>query len=309
MAARTDEGTAPSFPDPDDALDLGRDVSRVFDGRPALRGDDASLRGLTHDRHLATRVRVDELRQRAIEDRRHVAARDRVPQEILRHLQLVARRSTRGEADLVAVGCQWLHGKSMRRSGRLLADGFGRCQDGRRSDHCHGRSSLRLRRRPRGCHRQTCLCPLRNLPHRRRRVRLGEAVSDQLLDLALAATRRGSEQVAMVLGGQKTRQQPHRRDRQRPVDELLEDLGKQPRRSCCLDPVVSRILGQAENVAAIGKERRFARAQIEPPRVELRQMGDELRHRVSLVACAARHFCDERPVRQVRRNRDRHVHS
>jgi hypothetical protein len=134
-------------------------------------------------------------------------------------------------------------------------------------------------------------------------------VSDQLLHLALAATRRGGEQLAMVLCGQKTRQQRHRRDRQRSVDELLEDPGKQPTRARRLDPVVRGVVGQAEGVAAVLEERRMARTQVEPPRVELREMGDELRRRVPLVACAARHFCDQRTVGQVRRNRDRHVHS
>jgi hypothetical protein len=113
----------------------------------------------------------------------------------------------------------------------------------------------------------------------------------------------------MVLGGQVTRQQPHRRHRQRPVRELLEDPGKQPTRACRLDPVVRGIVGQAEDVAAIGEERRMALAQKEPPRVELGEVGDELRRRVPLVARAARHLCDQRAVGQVRRNRDRHVHS
>jgi hypothetical protein len=113
----------------------------------------------------------------------------------------------------------------------------------------------------------------------------------------------------VVLGREVTRQQPHRRERQRSVDELLEHPGKQSTRACCLDAVVRRILGQTENVAAIGEERRLAGAQVELPQVELREVGDELRGRVPLVARTARHFCDQRGVGKVGRNRDRHVHS
>jgi hypothetical protein len=38
-------------------------------------------------------------------------------------------------------------------------------------------------------------------------------------------------------------------------------------------------------------------------------MGDELRRRVPFVARTARYFFDQSGVGQVRRNRDRHVHS
>jgi hypothetical protein len=69
-----------------------------------------------------------------------------------------------------------------------------------------------------------------------------------------------------------------------PVAEPLQDLGKQPRRARRLDAGVRRILGRTENVSAIGEERGLARAQEEPPQVELREMGDELRRRVPLVA-------------------------
>jgi hypothetical protein len=90
MPARTDERTAASVAAPDDAPDLGRDVSGIRDDRTGRGGDRTRLHWPAHDRHLAARVRVDELRQRAIEDRRDVTARDRVPEEVLRHLQLVA---------------------------------------------------------------------------------------------------------------------------------------------------------------------------------------------------------------------------
>lgn len=70
-----------------------------------------------------------------------------------------------------------------------------------------------------------------------------------------------------------TRQQSHRRDRQRSVVELPEDLRKQPARTCGLDAVVRRVFGQAEHVAAVGEERRLSGAQVEPPRVGLREMA------------------------------------
>jgi hypothetical protein len=40
-----------------------------------------------------------------------------------------------------------------------------------------------------------------------------------------------------------------------PYDELIEDTRKQPTRACRLDPVVRRIGGQAEAVAAVREER------------------------------------------------------
>jgi hypothetical protein len=62
MTARTDERAASAVSDPDDALDLGRDVPRMLDDRTGTCADRARLGGPAHDRHLAARVRLDELR-------------------------------------------------------------------------------------------------------------------------------------------------------------------------------------------------------------------------------------------------------
>jgi hypothetical protein len=38
------------------------------------------------------------------------------------------------------------------------------------------------------------------------------------------------------------------------------------------------------------------RAEVQPPRVQLGEMGDELRRRVPFVARTPRHFCDQRAI-------------
>jgi hypothetical protein len=74
---------------------------------------------------------------------------------------------------------------------------------------------------------------------------------DQLLDLALAATRRGREQAPMVFGGQVTRQQPHRRHRQRSVDELLEDARERATRASRVTSAISAPSDKSEGIAIV----------------------------------------------------------
>jgi hypothetical protein len=116
----------------------------------------------------------------------------------------------------------------------------------------------------------------RQSPHRARHVRARREARDQHLDLALApAAGHGHERVEVV-GPQVRRQQPGGRQVQRTVDQQVEQRRELPAGSGDLDAVVGRVLGQTERSGAVAEERAVALAEVEPARVELGQVRDEL---------------------------------
>ena len=179
MPARADERAAACIRTQTTRLTSSRDMSGALDGSRTARAFPACARP-----PFAARVRLDELRERAIEDRRDVTARDRVPQEVLRHLQLVARRGARGESNLVAFSRQRLHSRPRRRSGRTDQTASGAVRT--RADAAADATMAVAERSQSAPAPSTAawgrlgsvLRPLRDLPDRRRGVRLREAVSD-----------------------------------------------------------------------------------------------------------------------------------
>jgi len=65
---------------------------------------------------------------------------------------------------------------------------------------------------------------------------------NQQFDRALALMPRRVEHIPMVLGREMRLQQSHRRQMNRTVGEPLENQRESPRRACCLNPVVRRVL-------------------------------------------------------------------
>ena len=79
----------------------------------------------------------------------------------------------------------------------------------------------------------------------------------------------------MILRRQVRRQQTDRGQVHRPVRQQLQDDRKAPRGAGGLDPSIGRVLGEAEDLRAVGEERRAALPEIEPPRVQFRQRRNQ----------------------------------
>jgi hypothetical protein len=101
----------------------------------------------------------------------------------------------------------------------------------------------------------------------------------------------------VILVGQVLAQEPHRGHAQRPIREQTENPRVAPPGSRGLNPVVGRILREAEHLRAIGEERRESRREVEPARLELGQMHEQSNGRLAFAACKTRQFGDELGVR------------
>jgi len=86
----------------------------------------------------------------------------------------------------------------------------------------------------------------------------------------------GRDQPVEVLGVEHRREASNRCERKRPVLELLEQQRKSPHRARDLDPRVGGGLREVEQFRAVGEHRRATEAQIQPPKLDLGQVGDEV---------------------------------
>ena len=123
----------------------------------------------------------------------------------------------------------------------------------------------------------------RQLPDRHRHIRLRPDLRDDLLDLTLALEPHRREQLAMIARRQVRGEKADEGQVQRTVRERIEYRREAACRTGRLDASVRRVFGQMEHTRAVGEERRAALGQIEPPRVELGQCGDQLGGRVALA--------------------------
>jgi hypothetical protein len=79
----------------------------------------------------------------------------------------------------------------------------------------------------------------------------------------------------MVVGSQVRGEQLHGGEVESTAFEHLQDHGKAPRRPGDRDAVVGLLLGEGEDVPAVGEERAMAGAQVHVAGIQLREVGDE----------------------------------
>lgn len=118
----------------------------------------------------------------------------------------------------------------------------------------------------------------------------------QLLYLALRLVTNGIEHACAILGREMRRQQPHRRERQRPIVEPLEN---ERELTGGFDPSIRRVFGETQHLGAVGEERRAAFGQVQPADIERHQKRDELCGGVTFVGDGAAHTREEVSVRHV----------
>ena len=87
----------------------------------------------------------------------------------------------------------------------------------------------------------------------------------------------------MILSRQVRRQQTNRRQTDGPIRQQLQNYRKAPRHASGLDPSIGGVLGETEDLRAIGKEGRTALSEVQAPRVQLRERRNKMRRRVTLV--------------------------
>ena len=79
-------------------------------------------------------------------------------------------------------------------------------------------------------------------------------------------------------------QQPHRRQRHRPLRQPLQNHRESAGRPGHFDPSIGRVLGQMQDLCAIDEQRGAALAEVESPFVQFRQVGDEECRRLALAS-------------------------
>lgn len=104
----------------------------------------------------------------------------------------------------------------------------------------------------------------------------------------------------MILGRQLRRQQRHRRQRDGPVGEQVQDHWKPPGGAGGLDTAVGRVLRQMQHLRAVDEERGISFAEIQAPRIQLHQQRDHLCGRLPLVCHDPLRFGEQRVIGQVR---------
>jgi len=128
----------------------------------------------------------------------------------------------------------------------------------------------------------------------------------ELLDLSLAPAGGRVQKTVRALVRQVWCDQPHRREVEGAVAEHAQDAGMLPRRPRGQDPVIGLVLGEAQDLRAIGEERIEARGEMEIAGLELREMGHEADRRVTPGARQASQSFGQLVVRELGWSGDRH---
>ena len=84
----------------------------------------------------------------------------------------------------------------------------------------------------------------------------------------------------------------------RPIGKKPEDGRPFPCRAGRFDPPVGCVLGQMEDLRAVGEQRRTSFAEIQPPRNEFTECRNQSRGRLAFSAGQASHFQQEIRVGQ-----------
>ena len=116
-----------------------------------------------------------------------------------------------------------------------------------------------------------------------------------MLDVSLALVPRGREQGLMIGLCQVRSQQRDRGQRDRAIGQELENDRKPSGCARRLDAVIGRVLGQVQDLRAIGEQRGTPLAEIEPARVELREQRKKIGRRPLFIA--SRSACGSEQLR------------
>jgi hypothetical protein len=113
----------------------------------------------------------------------------------------------------------------------------------------------------------------------------------------------------MILRRQMWRQQTDCRQGDGSVGQQFQDNRKAARHTSGFDSSISRVLGEAERLRAVGEKRRAALPEIEPARVQFRERRDQVSRRLTLVCNQPPDLHEQLVVGQVSEGRKcvRHV--
>jgi hypothetical protein len=248
-AALVHEGAAPLVPLVHRPLDRIRDVPRPGDARrwrrvvPRLPADCESLLLQVHDESF----------EGLVEDHRQLPAGNAVAEEILRLPELVPKSAGRGELDLEGVRGE------------------------RRDDRPAHFWTIRRHRAGRTCLPQLGWLALRKLPDAIGNRRLRRKSRGQLFDLALGLARRLRQETFVVLVREMRRKDAQSSQMNGAGTNRIEDRRPAPRCSGHVDPVVGRAFGESELLDAERDHGGERARRIEPPRVDLAEMEEEVR--------------------------------
>ena len=92
------------------------------------------------------------------------------------------------------------------------------------------------------------------------------------------------QQFDMVFGSQVRRQETNRRQVHRTIGQEVENDRESAGCPSAFDPVIGGMLGQVQHPRARGEQRRTAFREVEAPPVEFREVSDQQRRRLVLVA-------------------------
>jgi hypothetical protein len=198
---------------------------------------------------------LDEKRERSLDQLGGVATGK--AREVVRAAQERAQLGVAGELDQVPAGRERGH------------DG----RPGRRGQLRRARSGGSDRRHPR----------LGELPDEGRGVRPGVRSRHELLDLAPRLALRMGEKILVVLRGEVRREQAHRGEMKRTLQEHLEDDGVLAHGPGRFYPAVRGVLGQAQHLRAVREQGRASLAEEQAAGVDLGEVGHEVGCRLSLA--------------------------
>jgi hypothetical protein len=119
---------------------------------------------------------------------------------------------------------------------------------------------------------------------------------DNLLDLSFAFVGCLAKNHSVVLWCEMWSQQPDGTEVEDAIGEERQDHWEPPRRARGFDPVVRGVLSEMQDLRAVREHRRRALREVEPPRIELRERGDQMRSRVAFTSGQTRHFSNQLAV-------------
>jgi hypothetical protein len=124
--------------------------------------------------------------------------------------------------------------------------------------------------------------------------------ADEFLDIPLRFVRRRCDYAVDILNREVRGDERDGRQVQGTTRDRLEEDREFPRSACGFDSAVSCMLRQVQYLRAVGEQRRATLAEIQPPRIYLREVRDELHRRLPFVRGQSLHVLDQLDIRQRR---------
>jgi hypothetical protein len=127
-------------------------------------------------------------------------------------------------------------------------------------------------------------------------IRLRLEARDDLFDLPLALVGRFAKNVGVILLCEMRRQDADGTEMDAAICEERQYQREPSRRARSFDPVVRRMLGEMQHLRAVREHRGGPLSEVEPPRVELHERGDQMRGRAALTSGQTLHFRNQLAV-------------